>query len=198
MAASVHCHVTVLDLTEAYCRVGELLTGRLGLSDRVEFYHGNALSMPFATESFDVAWLQNASMNIPDKERLFREIHRVLKPGGQLVLQDIMAGPVQPIHFPVPWADDATTSFLGLPEQVRSLLRSIGFDEVTWVEAPPNSPALANPENQANQSVTSNAAPVVLGFQVFLGVRCPEMLHNSARNRLERRIVMIQAVFARS
>ncbi|MGE5335097.1 MAG: class I SAM-dependent methyltransferase [Nitrososphaerota archaeon] len=194
LAATIHCHVTVLDLTEAYCRAGEMLTDRLGLSDRVVFYHGNALSMPFASESFDVAWLQNASMNIADKERLFREIHRVLEPGGRLVMQDIMAGPVQPIHFPVPWADNAATSFLSLPEQARSLLRSIGFAEVSWVEVPPKPPAQANLENQ---SAGAGIAPVPLGFQVFLGERYPEMARNSVRNRLERRTVMIQAVFDR-
>ena len=153
--------------------------------------------MPFSAGSFDVAWLQNAAMNIADKERLFREIHRVLQPGGRLVLQDIMAGPVQPIHFPVPWADDAATSFLSLPEQTRSLLRSIGFDEVAWIEVPPNPPAQASQASQASQAATSSVAPGVPGFQVFLGERYPEMAHNSARNRLERRTMMVQGVLDR-
>jgi MPBQ/MSBQ methyltransferase len=96
------CRVTVLDLTEEYCRAGELLTARTGLGDQVTFQHGDALTMPFPNGDFDVAWAQHSSMNIADKERLYREIHRILRPGGRLALHEIMAGPIQPIHFPVP------------------------------------------------------------------------------------------------
>jgi ubiquinone/menaquinone biosynthesis C-methylase UbiE len=48
------CRVTALDLTEEYCRVGQMLTARTGLSDRVSFRQGNALQMPFADAHFDV------------------------------------------------------------------------------------------------------------------------------------------------
>ena len=42
--------------------------------------------------SFDVVWSQNAAMNIADRDRLYGEMHRVLKPGGQLALQEVAAG----------------------------------------------------------------------------------------------------------
>jgi ubiquinone/menaquinone biosynthesis C-methylase UbiE len=62
--------VTVLDLTQEYCRVGELLTARTGLSDCVSFQQGSALDMPFPAAHFDVVWTQHSSMNIADKARL--------------------------------------------------------------------------------------------------------------------------------
>ena len=43
-------------------------------------------------------------MNIPDKTRLYNEMHRVLKPGGALAIYDVFAGPSGPVLFPVPWA----------------------------------------------------------------------------------------------
>jgi ubiquinone/menaquinone biosynthesis C-methylase UbiE len=93
--------VTVLDLTQEYCRVGELLIARTGLSDWVSFQQGSALDMPFPDARFDVVWTQHSSMNIADKARLYAEVRRVLRPAGRLAFHEIMAGPVQPIHFPL-------------------------------------------------------------------------------------------------
>src|SRR5262249_19022400 len=68
LAHDIGCHVTVVDLIEAYCRVGEKLTERTGLADRVTFQPGSALDLPFEAGSFDVVWTQHSSMNIADKE----------------------------------------------------------------------------------------------------------------------------------
>ena len=110
------CQVTVLDLTPAYCAVGERLTTWTQLTDRVSFVCGNALAMPFPDGSFDVVWTQHASMNIPDKPRLYSEVARVVRRGGRFALFDVLAGPHQPIHFPVPWASDQS---LQLPAAAR-------------------------------------------------------------------------------
>jgi ubiquinone/menaquinone biosynthesis C-methylase UbiE len=87
LAKSLDCRVTVLDLTEEFCRVGSYLNERVGLAEQVSFKVGNALDMPFPDAHFDGAWMQNASMNISDKSRLFNEIFRVLKPEARLALQ---------------------------------------------------------------------------------------------------------------
>ena len=92
LAEQVGCHVTVVDLTEGYLRVGEKLTERAGLADLVEFQQGNALDLPFADNRFDVVWTQHASMNIADKAGLYAQIHRVLRPGGRLALHDATLG----------------------------------------------------------------------------------------------------------
>jgi SAM-dependent methyltransferase len=134
LAAEFTCTVAVLDLTEAYCRVGEMLTERTSLSGRVRFHVGNALEMPFPPESFGVVWTQHSSMNILDKARLYAEIHRVLRPGGRLALYEIMAGAVQPVHFPVPWAGMPSMSFLQPPAEVRRLIADGGLTEVTWLD----------------------------------------------------------------
>ena len=112
LASAFGCSVEVLDLTEEFCRAGEMLTARTGLADLVCFRQGNALKMPYPGAGFDVAWTQHSSMNIADKERLYAEIQRVLRPGGRLALHEILAGPVSPIHFPVPWARDPDLSHL--------------------------------------------------------------------------------------
>ena len=78
--------VSGVDLTAEFVRVAEMLTRRTGLVGQVDYRQGDALDLPFADASFDVVWSQNAAMNIADRDRLYREMRRVLKPGGRLAL----------------------------------------------------------------------------------------------------------------
>lgn len=117
LAAKYGCTVTLVDLTESYVRAGAALTTRLGLADRVTHRVGDALALELGGDVFDVVWTQNSGMNIPDKERLYRGFARAVRPGGLLALQEPMAGPVQPIVFPVMWARDAGASFLRRPDE---------------------------------------------------------------------------------
>ena len=57
--------------------------------ENVEVRGGDAIALPIETESADVV-MSNGVLNlIPEKETAVREMHRVLKPGGQLLLADI-------------------------------------------------------------------------------------------------------------
>jgi SAM-dependent methyltransferase len=188
------CHVTVVDLTSEYCVVGEQLTVWTGLSDRVAFVQANALDMPFSDASFDVVWTQHASMNIPDKPGLYREIARVVRPGGRLAFFDVLAGPNQPIHFPVPWAADPSFSFLLSPEESRALITQAGFREMRWVEGPRLSAELERPDPLADEEPGQPA----LNPGLLNGLDGPRMGANVARNSEEGRIVPVLGVFERS
>lgn len=193
LAAEFGCRVTVLDLTEEYCRVGEMLTARTGLTDRVAFEHGSALVMPFPDGSFDVVWTQHSSMNIEDKQRLYAEIYRVLKPRGRLALYEIMASAVQPIHFPVPWASGSAISFLRPAEAIRTLIKETGFREVSWVDV--SRPSLEWFQQRAAASAGGALPP--LGLHLLLGENFGPAFKNQVRNLAEDRIAVIEAVFER-
>jgi ubiquinone/menaquinone biosynthesis C-methylase UbiE len=122
LAGEFGCAVEVLDITEEFCRAGEVLTAGSSLGDRVSFRRDSALDMPYPDATFDVAWTQHSSMNIPLKERLYEGIRRVLRPGGLMALHEIRAAPLSPIHLPVMWARDPTLSHLRTPHEVRTLL----------------------------------------------------------------------------
>ncbi len=121
------CRVTGIDLTPEFCAVARHLTRLVGLETRVDFEQGDALAMPFANAAFDGAYSMNVSMNIADKPGLYREIHRVLKLGGWLVLSEIALGPGGPLDYPTPWAASSESSFLATPEATRLGLEAAGF-----------------------------------------------------------------------
>ena len=166
VAELLDAHVTVLDLTEEFIRVGQRLTELTGLADKVSHRQGDALNMPFPDGSFDAVISQNATMNLPDKPRLFQEIHRVLRPGGRMALQDIMAGPVQPILFPVPWAHDESINFLRNEPDTRAMIEAAGFHIVSWETNPSTTPRKGAPTG-------SKAAELVryMDMGQFVGTR---------------------------
>ena len=132
LASKYGCHVTGLDLTDEYCQVAQSLSDRLGLASRVNYRQASALAMPFEDSSFDVVWTQYAAMNIADKPTLYSEIARVLRPAGYFAMYDVLAGPVSPLVYPVPWARDASISFLATPDNVHALLESTGLHILSW------------------------------------------------------------------
>lgn len=84
------CRVTGLDLTESRVQSANRLTKLARLDALVECRQGDALDMPFADATFDVAIGQEAWAHIPNKPRLVAEIVRVVKPGGTLAFTDIV------------------------------------------------------------------------------------------------------------
>lgn len=195
LAGEIGCSVEVLDVTEEFCRAGEMLTTRTGLGDLVSFRHASALDMPHPDASFDAVWMQHSSMNIADKERLFAEIQRVLRPGGRLALHEIMAGPVAPIHFPVPWARGPEISFPRPPEEIRALITGIGFEESAWVNETASSLRWFRERLAAPDAASGELPP--LGLHLVLGADVGQMFRNLARNLQEDRVVVVQGVFER-
>lgn len=192
LAERFGCSVTVVDLTAEYCTVGETLTAWTHLTDRVSFVHASALDMPFGDANFDVVWTQHASMNIPDKDGLYREVARVVRPGGRFALFDILAGPNQPIHVPVPWAADPSFSFLLSPSETRVLIAREGFRETTWLTG-----ADLKAELDQSDQPDPEEEQQLLDSGLLNGPDSAAMSENVARNLKEGRIVPAIGVFER-
>jgi ubiquinone/menaquinone biosynthesis C-methylase UbiE len=184
--------VSGVDLTAEFVRIAEMLTRRTGLEGRVDYRQGDALDLPFDDASFDVAWSQNAAMNIPDRDRLYREMRRVLKPGGKLGLQEVAAGPGGVPHFPVQWAREPGISSLFSAAETRGKLEAAGFRVVTWQDT--TAEAL---EAASRRTRNTESAPPPLGTHLILGPDWRAMFRNSARNLEERRTELFNAILER-
>ncbi len=193
LAERFGCLVTVLDLSEEFCKVGTELTKRVGLDRWVKFQQGSALKPPFPDNSFDLVWTQHASMNIGDKTELYLQSYRVLKPGGRLAVHDMMAGPKQPIHFPVAWASKADLSSLSTPDQVRQLIREAGFDPYHWQDM--TEIARASFTNRLASYEKAGPSASSLSVNLVIGEKFPQVMKNMVRNVEEGRLVSAMGVW---
>ncbi len=98
----------------------------------LDWLQGDGMSLPFPSASFDYITNQYSYHHVPDKHRLFSEIHRILKPGGRFVLTNIdpwsMGGWIVYRFFPASQRRDHQDC---LPEdRLVALLRQVGFRRI--------------------------------------------------------------------
>jgi SAM-dependent methyltransferase len=199
LLASAHgARVTVVDLTEDFCRVGAALTARAGLSSRVDFRHANALELPFHDATFDLVWTQHSTMNIADKAALFRELARVTSSVGRIAMHEIVAGPEQPVHFPVPWARTADLSFLVPPDEFRALAAGAGLREAGWRDTSAESLEWFRARAAAMRAAAEGGRRPPLGLHLILGDDFPAMFANQVRNLEERRVFVVMGTWSRA
>lgn len=112
LAQKYGAQVCGLELSEAVHQTAVALTALVRLQERVHHTQGSALALPFPDGSFDVVVMQHVAMQIAEKDRLFAECVRVLKPGGALALHEIFLGQGGEPQFPLAWAADPAMSSL--------------------------------------------------------------------------------------
>lgn len=128
------CTVTGIDLCTEYVRTAIKLSELLDLNGLTTFIQGDATQLPFENNVFHVVWTQHAQMNIPDKNRLYSEIHRVLKPNGYFIYYDIFKSGDGEVIYPMPWATTKEQSFLFKVENLQNILISLGFAKIKKTE----------------------------------------------------------------
>jgi ubiquinone/menaquinone biosynthesis C-methylase UbiE len=147
--------------------------------------------MPFENDTFDVVWTQHAAMNIADKPKLYSEIARVLRPNGYFAMYDVLAGPVNPLYYPVPWARDSSISFLITPQELREHLETTGLQILSWRDTSEVGRVWFKEVAAKMQQQSEKPA---LGFHILLGPDFRVMAQNQVRNLAENRIVLIECI----
>lgn len=140
-----------LDLSEGMLKIAKEKAAKAGAD--IEFEQGDSLAMRFEDDSFDAITVAYGVRNFEHLEQGYREMHRVLRPGGVLVVIEL-ATPVNPIVRPlynlytrhiIPWAGRSISkdrrAYSYLPESIAAvpqrdnmlqLMRNAGFGECSY------------------------------------------------------------------
>lgn len=87
----IHGSVTGIDMTDEMLERARNAARAAGL-EQVRFEKADIAQLPLQSESVDVV-ISNGVINlVPDKRMVFKELYRVVKPGGRLQFADIIIG----------------------------------------------------------------------------------------------------------
>ncbi|GAB5497333.1 MAG: arsenite methyltransferase [Phycisphaerales bacterium] len=128
---------------------------RSGL-DNVEFRLGEIENIPVADESVDVV-ISNCVINLsPDKDRVWREVARVLRPGGRVAISDLAL--LKPLPESVASDVEALVGCVAgaqLVDEVRASAKQAGFNDVQMTAKPQYIEAMTSAEDPLYQKIAA-------------------------------------------
>ncbi len=190
MAKRFRCAVYGIDITAPFVEAAKQLNRLLGMESQVIIEQGDGEALPYTDAFFDVAYSQHVTMNVENRERFFGEIFRVLKPEGFYALTEHGLGDKADPRCPVPWSDDGSGAYLVTPQETRTLLERVGFQNVRMENT--GAKYLASYKMMIEKAEAGALPP--LGIHLLMGETALEKMRNAARNIEEGRTHPIQVL----
>ncbi|MEM8950984.1 MAG: class I SAM-dependent methyltransferase [Pseudomonadota bacterium] len=185
LADKLDCQVEAIDLTPVYVDVARQLNEWVGLQDQIKVAVGDVTDLSCDDGRFDVVLSQNVSMNVANKQAMFKEAFRVLRPGGIYTFSHLAEGPAGSPIYPLPWARTPDVSFLGTPGEIVDLLSEAGFVNIV------------DRISEARSKPGGAPTPGTIGAVPAMGDDMPTRTGNSARSIEEGRLVPMMIVARR-
>ena len=146
-------HIIGADISEGMMAVGREKVLKAGLQNIISFQWEDCTKLSFPDGTFDAVTSAYGVRNFHDLDSGLREMQRVLRPGGHLLIVELTPPPRFPMkqlfwvyaHIVMPMLgrlishDDSAYTYLPAsmeafpqPEQMDGILRRAGFSEVEW------------------------------------------------------------------
>ena len=146
-------HITGADISEGMMAVGREKVQQEGLQDTISFEHEDCMKLSFPDGSFDAVTSAYGVRNFQDLDKGLREMQRVLRPDGHLLIVELTPPPRFPMkqlfwlyaHVVMPLLgrlishDNSAYTYLPAsmeafpqPEQMEGILQRAGFTDVQW------------------------------------------------------------------
>lgn len=90
LAQTSGAQVTGITVSESQVAAARERAAAAGLSAQVRFELVNAMELPYADASYDAAWAFESIFHMPSRVQVFREMARVVRPGGRIVVADFV------------------------------------------------------------------------------------------------------------
>ena len=130
-------------------------------------------------------------MNINDKAKFYSEIERVLTNKGTLIYYDIFMKDNEDVNYPVPWANDASVSFLATITNMDNLLKDLKFTKIQTTDQTNNSIKFLK---AISEKFEENGTPR-LSLNVLMGASTKEKLGNILKGLEENKIVLQSGIY---
>ncbi|NEO25856.1 MAG: methyltransferase domain-containing protein [Kamptonema sp. SIO4C4] len=130
LAKTYGCYVACLNLSEVQNQRNRELNREQGLSDKIDVIDGSFEDIPLEDESFDIVWSQDSILHSGNRIRVFLEVNRVLKEGGDFIFTDPMQSDDCPEGVLQPIYDRIHLDSLGSFAFYRKTAKLHGFSEV--------------------------------------------------------------------
>ncbi len=127
--------VTGIDVEEPVLGEAQATVSSQNLQHQIELQLVKPGSLPFDDAIFDIVFSKDSIIHIPDKQALFSEVFRVLRPGGWLVMSDWYCSDAPFTEEMTSWVERTGLSFAMTPVgNDGSLLEKLGFLETAILD----------------------------------------------------------------